>query len=108
MSSVRTAATAGSASFETRTVLFAAFLSWCCLQASADDPAGRLFPAGVQFEYEFQSTVLADGPSRPDRTGISPAGHRAVGRLFVASIWSDPSDGKLLRLHVSYYLNITR
>lgn len=102
MTFIRNAA-AGSAPFEKRTVLFAAFLSWCCLHTSADDSAvGQLFPLGVQFEYEFRSSVLVDGPSRLDRTGpTSPAGHRVVGRLFVSNIWSDPSDGKLLRLHVS-------
>jgi hypothetical protein len=104
MTYVRIAAV-GSAPFEKRTVLFAAaaFLWWCCSLASADDSAvGRLFPVGVRFEYEFRSSVLVDGPSRLARNGTtSPAGHRVVGRLSVSSIWSDPSDGKLLRLHVS-------
>lgn len=89
-------------------VVFAAFLTCLCL-TSAAAASGRLFPTGVQYEYEFRSTVFADGSSGDEgaRGSSGPIGHRTVGRLSVASLWSAAADEeKLLRLHVSTYTHI--
>lgn len=61
---------------------------------------GRLFPAGVRYEYESTTTVLAGG-SADNRD--PEVGHRVVGRLSVENLWpaTDAADEKLLRLHVS-------
>lgn len=114
MSSHRRASVAGSA-VNTRVVFAAVFASCCwCLSTTppttaADDPVpaddgNRLFPVRVQYEYEFLSTVLADGsPSRrvDGSAGRSPVGHRVAGRLSVVNLWPAARDDKLLLLHVS-------
>lgn len=86
--------------------IFAAFLTTvflscrCCTTLAAAH--GPLFPTGAQYEYAYRSTVLA-GDGHSGARGSGPVGHRVVGRLSVASLWSaaaDPGE-KLLRLHVS-------
>lgn len=108
-----------------RRVVFAALLvasCWCLstippatavedLPPPPPDRGSRLFPARVQCEYEFLSSVLVDGSSRrvaADDGSRSPVGHRVVGRLSVANLWSAArdDDDKLLRLHVSTVISI--
>lgn len=59
---------------------------------------GRLFPAGVRYEYESTTTVLAGGSADNREPEV---GHRVVGRLSVENLWpaTDAADEKLLRLH---------
>lgn len=104
MSDRNVAAAATGSTIKTHVLLVAAFLS-CCLSSSVK--ADGLFPAGVEYEYDFECVLLADGSSGRTATG-NPIGHRVYGRLSVANIWSASdlsSDDKLLRLHVSEHDN---
>lgn len=83
---------------KTHEVIVAVFLTWCCVSPVATE-TNRLFPVGVEYEYDFQSSVLADGSSGQSTDG-SPIGHRVISRLSVANIWSSDAE-KLLRLQVS-------
>lgn len=104
MTSDRTAT--GSTTVIKTLIIFAALLTCRCLTPPAAH--GRLFPTGVQYEYEFRTTVFTDGSSgHVGARGKDPIGHRMVGRLMVANLWSaatnlSASDEKLLRMHVSY------
>ncbi|KAL5233567.1 hypothetical protein ACI65C_000977 [Semiaphis heraclei] len=79
-------------------LLLPLLLSSLPYSAAATD-SGRLFPAGVQYEYELTTTVLAGGSSDNRDPAV---GHRVVGRLLVTNLWpaTDTAGDKLLRLHL--------
>lgn len=84
---------------KTRDVFVAAFLTCFFLSSAVSEANGDLFPVGVEYEYDFHSSVLSDGSSG-QAADDSPIGHRVIGRLSVANVWSSSAD-KLLRLQVS-------
>lgn len=87
------------------TAVFAAFLLCCCCcccwtatpAIAADRREFRSFPVGVRHEYELHATVLAHEPGDAAR----PVGHRVVGRLSAAQVWSSSATGELLEFRVS-------